>query len=127
MNQYALRCIEDNYPKLLQLATILGVIEMVDGNVVEKNGGIWDFVGYKYVGESPLEGGEDTRTILTNNKGKRFVHINVRTPVNVREVAEALALSNPEIAGALSKVPDYFITDAEGNATLPEFPLRVFL
>lgn len=127
MNQYALRCTEDNYTKLVQLATILGVVEMIDGSVVEKNGGIWDYVGYKYVGEVPPEGESDTRTILSDENGKKYVHINVRTPVNVREVAESLAVSNPQIATALSKVPDYFITDAEGNATLPQFPLRVFL
>jgi len=127
MNQYALRCIEDNYTKLIQLATILGVVDTINGVVTEKNGGIWDYVGYKLVGDIPLEGEADTRVPLTDANGKKFVHINVRTPVNVREVAEALALSNPEIAGALSKVPDYFITDENGNATLPQFPLRVFL
>lgn len=127
MNDYALRCIEENYPKLIQLATILGVVGLQDGVVYEKNGGIWDYVGYKLVGDIPNEGEPDTRTILTDGAGKRYVHINVRTPINVREAAEALAVSNPEIATALSQVPDYFITDAEGNATLPEFPLRVFL
>ncbi len=127
MNDYALRCIEENYNKLIQLATILGVVGVIDGVVYEKNGGIWDYVGYKLVGTEPVEGEPDTRTILTDSEGRKYVHINVRTPINVRETAEALAVSNPEIAGALSQVPDYFITDAEGNATLPEFPLRVFL
>lgn len=127
MNEYALRCIEDNYTKLIQLATILGVVDIVDGVVIEKNGGIWDYVGYKYIGEIPLEGEQDFRTILADTNGNNYVHINVRTPVNVREVAEALSLENPEIAGALSQIPEYFITDAEGNATLPAFPLRVFM
>jgi hypothetical protein len=127
MYDYALRCIEENYTKLIQLATILGVIEIIDGVVYEKNGGIWDYVGYKYIGTEPGEGEPDTRTILTNAEGNKYIHINVRTPINVRAAAEALALENPEIAGALSQIPDYFITDAEGNATLPQFPLRVFL
>lgn len=127
MNQYALRCTENNYTKLIQLATLLGVVDMFEGTVVEKNGGIWDYVGYKMIGTEPGEGEVDTRVALTDSNNKKYVHINVRTPINVREAAEALALSNPEIAGALSKVPDYFITDAEGNATLPQFPLRVFL
>lgn len=127
MNDYALRCIEENYPKLIQLATILGVVVSQDGVIYEKNGGIWDYVGYKLVGDIPNEGEPDTRTILTDGNEKKYVHINVRTPINVREAAEALAISNPEIATALSQVPDYFITDAEGNATLPQFPLRVFL
>jgi len=127
MNQYALRCTEDKYTKLVQLATLLGVVEVVDNVVTEKNGGCWDFIGYKMVGDVPLEGEPDTRTILADAEGKKYVHTNVRTPVNVREVAEALAVSNPELAGALTQIPDYFITDAEGNATLPEFPLRVFL
>lgn len=127
MNEYALRCTEDKYTRLVQLATMLGVTDMYEGQVIEKNGGIWDYVGYKYVGAEPLEGETDTRTILSDDNGKKYVHINVRTPINVREAAEALALENPEIATALSQIPDYFITDEEGNATLPEFPLRVFL
>lgn len=126
MNQYALRCTEDKYTKLVQLATLLGVVEVIDNVVTEKNGGCWDFIGYKKVGEVPLENEPDLRYDLHLN-GVKYVHVNVRTPVNVREVAEALAVSNPELAGALTQIPDYFITDAEGNATLPEFPLRVFL
>ena len=126
MNNYALRCTEDKYVKLVQLATLLGVVTTTDGIIIEKNGGCWDYVGYKLVGDVPLEGEEDTRLPLSLN-GKKFVHINVRTPVNVREVAEELAINNPELATALSKIPDYFITDINGDAILPEFPLRVFL
>lgn len=127
MNQYALRCTEKNYPKLVQLATLLGVVNVLDGVVFEKNGGIWDYIGHKMVGNAPLEGEKETRTILTDKDGTKYVHVNVLTPINVREAAEALAISNPDIASALSKVPTYFITDKDGKAMLPEFPLRVFL
>lgn len=127
MNDYALRCIETDYPQLLMLATALGVIEMVDGKPQEKNGGIWDYIGHKLFGDVPAEGKVDTRTLVVNENNIPYVHINVRTPINVREVAEAMALANPAIAGALSQIPRFFIVDAEGNATLPSVPLRVFL
>ncbi len=126
MNNYALRCIESDYPTLLALAQALGVIKVVDGQPLAELGTSWDFIGYKYLGAEPIEGEPDTRTILTDTSGNRYVHINVRTTVNVRQRAEELAVENPTIAGALSQIPRFFITDAEGNATLPEFPLRVF-
>lgn len=105
---------------------MLGVLDITDVPF-EKNGGIWDYVGYKMVGDLPLEGEIDTRVPLDDGNGNKYIHVNVLTPINVKDVAEALAVSTPEIAIALSKIPEYFITDAEGNAKLPEVPLRIFL
>lgn len=129
MYDYALRCTEADYPTLLALAQALGVIIVVDGEVQPSGDSetFWDYIGYKYVGDTPGEGEPDTRTIVADGEGSKYVHVNVRTRVNVRERAEQLALENPAIAGALSQIPRFFITDAEGNATWPQFPLRVFL
>lgn len=126
MYDYYLRCKEGDIEQLIQLATILGVIEIVDGLVQAKDGGMWDYIGYKFVGEAPAEGEPDLRTIA-GIEGENFIHINVRTPINVKEVATALATENPAIAAGLAQIPRFFIVDAEGNATAPEYPLRVWL
>lgn len=126
MNLYALRCIETDLEQLVQLATALGVIRVVDGVVCNEPGSTWDYIGYKLVGALPAEGEPDTRVPASDANNVPYIHINVRTNINVRERAEELALANPAIAGALSQIPRFFIVDAEGNATWPEYPMRVF-
>ena len=125
--QYALRCSETDYSTLLTLATALGVITVVDGQAMPVAGCTWDFIGYKRVGAEPIGDEPETRPFLVDTNGVKYVHINAITSFDVREKATALALENPAIAGALSQIPRFFIVDAEGNATLPQFPLRVFL
>ena len=126
MYDYYLRCKEGDIEQLITLASILGVIEIVDGVVVALQGGMWDYIGYKYVGEAPAPGDADLREIASF-EGEPYVHINVRTPINVREVAEALAVANPAVAAGLAAIPRFFIVDADGNATAPAYPLRVWL
>lgn len=116
MNDYFLRCKETDLAELAYLAESLGVVHSVDGVLMGKGMTTWDYVGYK-----TNEQGE-----IVKQDGVPLVHINVRTPINVREKAEELAVSNPSIAQALSEIPRFFITDTEGNATAPEFPMRVF-
>lgn len=132
MYDYALRCKETDYPQLIQLGKILGVIEQINGGIVPKGFGAWDYIGYKMdisSGDEIELNGKLTRINQTPVcfDGVPYVHVNLRTEVNIRERAEALALENPAIAGALSQIPRFFITDAEGNATLPNEPIRVFL
>jgi hypothetical protein len=126
MNLYALRCIEADLEQLVTLATVLGVIEVQDGLVCDLPGSTWDFIGYKKVGAAPLGDEPDTRPDAEDGNGNKYVHINVVTSVNVRERAEQLALENPAIAAGLAQIPRFFIVDAEGNATWPEYPMRVF-
>lgn len=116
MYDYYLRCKEGDIEQLITLATVLGVIEIKDGAVVALQNGMWDYIGYKYVEGEPA-----------SFEGEPYVHINVRTPINVKEVATALAASNPAVAAGLASIPRFFIVDAEGNATAPEYPLRVWL
>lgn len=120
----ALRCIESDYPALLGLAQAMGVLD-ANGNAPQ--GIEWDYIGYKFVGTPPADGEEDTRTILTDGNGNKYVHINVRTPFSVGEVAAVLAQGSPEVAAALSQVDRFFIMDAHGVPVMPEFPVRVFL
>lgn len=55
----ALRCIESDYPALVSLTKAMGVLN-AEGTAA--NGIAWDYIGYKYVEESPEEGQPETRT-----------------------------------------------------------------
>lgn len=123
----ALRCVEEDYPILLALAQAIGAITIDGGNIIPSQGIAWDYIGYKLVGPIPTEGDPDTRTILCDANGKKYVHINVRTPFSVGEAAAEAAAGNPEIAAALSTPGRFFVTNPDGSAKDPEFPMRVFL
>jgi hypothetical protein len=126
MNTYALRCIEGDYPELLSNAATLGVIRLVDGHPEMIGGGEWDFIGYKRVGEQPPEGTPDTRPYLEDAQGNKYVHVNARTPVDIRTRAQELAASNPAIAAGLANLGRFFITDNNGQYAWPNKPIRVF-
>lgn len=123
----ALRCTENDYPALLGLAQAMGVITIEGNTVIPTDGITWDYIGYKMVGDPPAEGELDTRTILSNPQGHKYVHINVRTPFSVGEAAAEAAAVNPEIAAALGDPSRFFVTDAQGNPIDPVVPMRVFL
>lgn len=111
----ALRCIEEDLPALIGLAKAMGVLDS-DGNPTE--GIAWDFIGYKV---------KEDGSILTNAQGKKYVHINVRTPFSVGQAAAEAAASNPAIAAALGDPSRFFVTNPDGTAKDPEVPMRVFL
>lgn len=115
MTDNALRCIEEDYPALVGLAQIIGVLD-ADGNAVQ--GCAWDYIGYKV---------HEDGSVLMNDEGKKYVHVNVRTPFSIGAVAMDAAAQNPEIASALGDPSRFFVTDAQGNAVDPQFPMRVFL
>jgi hypothetical protein len=119
MFDYALRCIESDYDELINNATLLGVIDMIDGKPFEKNGGIWDEIGYKF---------DANGVAFTDANGNKYVHINVRSPLDVDAIARELAGTYPEIAQGLVEFNRFFITDPDtGKWTWPKEPMRVFL
>lgn len=114
----ALRCIESDYPALLGLAEAMEIITM-DGSTVIPGANItWDYIGYKI---------KEDGTVLTDTNGKKYVHINVRTPFSVGQMAMEAAQGNPAIAAALGDPSRFFVTAPDGSAKDPEFPMRVFL
>ena len=123
----SLRCIESDYPALLELAAAIGVITVNGSNVIPGTGVIWDYIGYKKVGPPPAEGQADTRPFVTDGLGHKYVHINVRTPFSVGAAAAQAAASNPAIAAALGDPSRFFVTDANDTPVDPQFPIRVFL
>jgi hypothetical protein len=123
MNTYYLRCRQSRYDILVRRGVRMGAIIEEEGNISPVGPGAWDYVGVKYPevpeGEpqgEPSGGAEDP-----------YVHINFRTTHNLRELAMAAAATDLDIATGMHEIASYFIVDAEGNPTAPEFPLRVFL
>lgn len=122
MNDYYLRCRWSDLPQLVALGQLLGVIQKVDNVITPIGDGCWDEIGLKYL---PVAEGEPQCDPV--GAPDPFWHINFRTEHDIRAKAEALAGVRPEIGAALAGIGRYFLTDAEGKAVAPEFPLRVFL
>lgn len=131
MNTYWLRCADADLPQLLALGHALGVIQTNEGVVTATQGGCWVEIGtlpdpataQVGFGELPVVYSD----IRRDPQGRPYWHANLRTPIDIRAAAEALAIANPSIAEALSEVPKFFVTDAEGNATSPANPALVFV
>jgi hypothetical protein len=59
------------------------------------------------------------------DKGSIQALIDNLTKLNLRELAIAAAATDLDIASGMHEIASYFIVD--GDPTVPEFPLRVFL
>jgi len=120
MADNALRCIESDYPALLQLAQELGVIVVENGNVIPEKDVAWTFLGYKrdHLDESKF---------VSDENGNKYVHSNVRTPYSVGERVAQFATDHPDIAAAMGDVSRFFVVDENGNPIDPKFPMAVYL
>ena len=124
MNTYYLRTI--NYPQLLEMGVKLGVLAIAyeaydeeglpigDGTVYATDCGCLDYIGEISKDEAPI----------VNPDGIPYSHANLITPHDIRALAEAS--TDPEIQAALSDIAGWFVVDAEGNATIPNHPHRIF-
>jgi hypothetical protein len=130
MNTYYLRTID--YPTLLTLGVKLGVLQATydsyddDGEPIGEptfsatDCGYLDYIG---IIERPT-GVEDETTPIVNGDGIPYLHANLITPHDIKALAEAS--TDPEIQAALSDIAGWFVVDAEGNATIPNHPHRIF-
>lgn len=116
MNTYYLRCRQSRYSTLVARGLRLGVIAEEAGQLVATGCGVWDYIGPKFVDGIPAGGEADP-----------WVHVNLYSPHNLRELAMQAAATDPDIASGLAEIAAYFITDAQGNPVAPEFPLRVLV
>lgn len=117
MNTYYLRCRQSQYATLVDRGIRMGAITEDNGVVSPVGPGAWDYIGTKTHEDGSLSGGALDP----------FIHVNFRTTNNLRQLAMTAAETDPDIAAGLSEIAAYFIVDAEGNATAPEFPMRIFL
>jgi hypothetical protein len=72
-----------------------------------------------YIGEIERDG-----EVIVNGDDVPYIHANLITPHNLR--ALAIASTDPEIQAALADIAGWFVVDAEGNATIPNHPHRMF-
>jgi hypothetical protein len=124
MNTYYLRTID--YPQLLEMGVKLGVLAIAyeaydeeglpigDGAVYATDCGCLDYIG---------EISKD-EVVITNPDGIPYIHANLITPHDIKALAEAS--TDPEIQAALTDIAGWFVVDAEGNATAPNHPHRIF-
>lgn len=123
---YYLRCVEADKTLLLQLAVVLGMIN--DRGDPTNEAGIWHEIGPINVptGETttdPETGDEIALTApLVDDQGRVYWHYNLTTTVDLRARAEALAVGNPALAGALSSMARFFPVDEHGNPRAPNNP-----
>ena len=124
MNTYYLRTID--YPQLLDFGTRLGVIAMTYEAYDEEGAPIGeptisatDCGCLDYIGEISKD-----EVVITNPDGIPYIHANLITPYDIRALAEAS--TDPEIQAALADIAGWFVVDAEGSATIPNHPHRIF-
>lgn len=126
---YHLRCLESDKPQLLALGVLLQVLQESEGKHHATAG---DFVeiGYVYrpTGETVLVDGIETALTepVRDENGNLYWHANLRTTIDLRERAEAMAVSSPELAQALSQLGKYFVTDELGQPKVPNDPAVVW-
>jgi hypothetical protein len=124
---YYIRAIESDWPLVESLAIALGIAQRTEAGEVVGQG--WVYIGpvYKPTGETATV--DDITVDLTESVrdpgGNLYIHANVVMDGSLRELAEAKAVSNPELAEALSMIPRYFVTDELGSPVAPRNPARV--
>ncbi|MDP2128182.1 MAG: hypothetical protein Q8K97_12480 [Pseudohongiella sp.] len=151
MNDYYIRTTLELWPTMLQFGVQLGVITLTytefeesinedgfpiktpigDPIVSATHGGSWDYIGEIQLPTGEQETvGEFTVPVVSpikDSEGNAYLHGNLRTPINLRERAEEIAVENPSLAEAMSNLGQFFLLDGEGNARLPNNPHRVWL
>lgn len=131
MNVYYIRTIAAHYDEMIALGKLLGAIaETDDGIIYATQGGCWDYIGPIHVPTGATVdtefGPQPVMAPLLDPDGNEYIHVNLITPISLKETALQMAVDHPEIADGLANLGQYFLLDAEGNARLPTNPHRVF-
>lgn len=131
MNIYYIRTISADYPAMIAIGKVLGAIaETEDGRIYATQGGCWDFIGpiHAPTGETVETefGPVPVTTPLLDPDDNEYIHVNLVTPISLKDAATALAAEHREVSEGLANLGKYFLLDGEGNARLPTDPHRVF-
>lgn len=120
LNDYYIRCREDDRHKLYALAEALGILTNTEGVYTLAAGweGGWSEVGTIYRDDEPV----------CDPDGKPYWHANLRLKiVSLTDHAVAVAAGNPNVAAALSDLAGWFVADANGVPVPPKQPAQVWL
>jgi len=124
---YYIRAIESDWPLVESLAIALGIAQRTEAGGLVGQG--WVYIGpvYKPTGETATVDGitVELTAPVRDEGGNLYIHANVIMDGSLRELAEAKAVSNPELAEALSMIPRYFVTDENDQPRAPVNPTRV--
>jgi len=130
MNTYYLRTIAADYPAMITIGKVLGVITENAGIITATQGGCWDFIGPIHVPTGATTqtefGHMPVMAPLLDPDGNEYIHVNLITPIALKATALALAVDHPEAAAGLADLGKYFMLDANGDARLPNNPHRIF-
>ena len=128
--QYWCRATESDWPELLTLGVLLGVLVEHEGryHAVTPGDFVYPVPVLKPTGETVMVDGVETpvKAPVRDANGNLYVHGNLITTIDIRARAEAMAVSNPELASALSQIGRYFVTDAQGQPKAPDSPAMVW-
>ncbi len=127
---YYLRCKQSDYPELVALAKLLGIIAEHDGKLYGINSNDWDYRGtlFEPSGQFEIVEGMQQPVMqpIADETGTPYVHVNVNLRFDLGERANAMAVSHPELAAALSQTGKFFILDENGKPRAPRNPQVMF-
>lgn len=131
MNDYYIRCRAAEVAQLYALAQALGVLTQgEDGaySIAAPHSGAWDEIGptHRPTGEVDADG-QSTSAPVLDDAGAPYWHANLRIDADLADIAQAMAPTSPAIAAGLSDLARWFVVGADGRATAPKQPARVWL
>lgn len=131
MNDYYIRCRAAEVAQLYALALALGVLSQAkDGScsIAAPHVGAWDEVGpiNRSTGDVDAQCHAITAPLLDDG-GAPYWHANLRINASLADIAQAKAAENPSIAAGLANLARWFVVGADGKATAPKQPERVWL
>lgn len=121
MSDCFLKATIDNWPEVIELGILLGLLyeeKDINGEPTGRHYSIPD--GYVFIGpiyeptgqmiNDPELGLIPETAPITNPQGDVYWHANLRTEINIRQRAEFLQGGHPELAQALGRLNRYFVT-----------------
>tara|TARA_R110000868_G_scaffold8359_1_gene43614 strand:- start:2130 stop:2558 length:429 start_codon:yes stop_codon:yes gene_type:complete len=138
-NDYCIRTTPALWNAMLTLGERLGVVTLTYEQEADEEGvmvnvgaptvtavgdGAWHYIGPIFEPTLDAEGNPVTTPVTEGDAVME--HGNLRTTLNLREVATAMAVEDAEIAAALASLSQYFLLDLEGNARQPASPYNVW-
>lgn len=127
---YYIRCLPEDFTKLLQLAEAVGILRQEGGAYVPENPAwVWQPIGklFRYVGPGP----EDFE-VIASPEGTPYEHANLRLTMDLLLYCQEVYTASPnaELAAAMANVSGFFFTqevDGVQRAARPVTPSAVFL